>query len=61
MQVTGLEGIVCLCVCLGCIDTCKICMLAVLCTCALIYDTPVTVCVCGGDGWRTAAFLIPFN
>lgn len=52
---------VCLCVCLGYIDTCKICMLAFLCTCTLIYGTPVTVCVCGGDGWRAAAFLIPFN
>lgn len=49
----------CLCVCLGHIDTCKICMLAVLCTCALIHDTPVTVC--GVGGWRAAAFLIPFN
>lgn len=57
--------LVCLCVCLGFIDTCKICMPAVLCTCALIYDTPMTVYVCvwgkGVGGWRAAAFLIPFN
>lgn len=56
---------VCLCVCLGYIDTCKICMLAVLCTCALIFNTPMTVSVCGGGGeWMEScsiSYPIQFN
>lgn len=51
------------CVCLRYIDKCKLCILAVLCM-SVLHSVPDCVFVGeigGGDGWSSAAFLIPFN